>query len=352
MRFDDQAVTSVANTAFAARLWGAVDRILALEPSLADLVSHRIEPLAARRCRALGRDVSPGLAEGELQAGIATVAAPVLLRRVREAVDGPLVLFKGAELAAHYPEDGLRAYCDVDLLVPDPEAAQQALLAAGFDPVGEPELYVDIHHLRPLALPELPLNVELHSAPKWPRELPAPPVEELLAAAIPSALGLDGISALAPEHHALALAAHSWAHEPLRRLGDVFDVAVASEHCEAGELAELARRWGMGRLWRTTHAAVEATMHGGPLPRSARLWAASLERGRERTVLQSHASRWLSGFAVLPAHRAARSLGGTLVREVLPDDEPWREKARRSLRALRAPSTARSEHDRAVAREP
>ena len=93
-------------------------------------------------------------------------------------------------------------------------------------------------------------------------------------------------------------------------------------------------------------------MHGGPLPRSARLWAASLERGRERTVLQSHASRWLSGFAVLPAHRAARSLGGTLVREVLPDDEPWREKARRSLQALRAPSRARSEHDRAVAREP
>ena len=38
-------------------------------------------------------------------------------------------------------------------------------------------------------------------------------------------------------------------------------------------------------------------------------------------MLESHAS-WLSNFAVLPRHRAARSLGGTLIREVLPDDQP------------------------------
>jgi hypothetical protein len=337
-------------TAFAARLWAAVDRVLAFGPTADDLVSHRIEPLAAHRYRARGLDVPPGLAEGELQAAIATLAAPVLLRRVREAVDGPLVVFKGAELAAHYPEDGLRAYWDVDLLVPDPAGAQGAMLAAGFELVGEPARYVGIHHLQPLALAELPLHVELHSAPKWPHELPPPPVEELLEAAVPSALGLDGVSALAPEHHALALAAHSWAHEPLRRLGDVIDVAVANERCEAGELAATAERWRIGRLWRTTQEAVEATMGDSPLPRSARLWAAGLERGRERTVLESHASRWLSGFAVLPARRAARSLGGTLLREVLPDDEPWREKARRSLQALRAPSRARSEHDRVVRR--
>jgi hypothetical protein len=338
------------DTGFAQRLWSAVDRILALEPSDPDLVTHRIEPLAARRYRALGQDVPPRIAEGELQAGIATVAAPVLLRRIREAVDGPLVLFKGPELAARYPEDGLRAFWDVDLLVPDPDAAQHALLAAGFDLVGEPELYIGIHHLRPLALPELPLNVELHAAPKWPHELPSPPVQELLDAAVPSALGLDGIDALAPEHHVLALAAHSWAHEPLRRLGDVFDLAVASEGCDPGELTATARRWGMGRLWRTTQEAVEATMAGSALRGPVRLWAGSLERGRERTVLQSHATRLLSGFSMLPPRRAARYLPGTLIREVLPDDEPWHEKARRSLRALRTPSRARSEHDRAVAR--
>ena len=58
---------------------------------------------------------------------------------------------------------GLRSFGDLDLLTDDAEAAQAALLAAGFQEVFEPEIYEDIHHLRPLWWPGLPLVVELHT---------------------------------------------------------------------------------------------------------------------------------------------------------------------------------------------
>ena len=106
-----------------------------------------------------------------------------------------------------------------------PQAAQAALLAAGFVEVGEAGRYEDIHHLRALWWPGLPLVVEIHDRPKWPDGLTGPSTEELLAAAVPARLGVDGIGALPPAEHALLLAAHAWAHEPLGRLGQLVDVA-------------------------------------------------------------------------------------------------------------------------------
>ena len=48
--------------------------------------------------------------------------------------------------------------------------------------------YADLHHLKPIHLPEIPLNLELHRRPKWPEALPPPDVREVVEAAIPSAL--------------------------------------------------------------------------------------------------------------------------------------------------------------------
>ena len=79
-----------------------------------------------------------------------------------------MILFKGMEVAARYPDPALRVFHDLDILVPDSAAAQARLIAAGFEEVGEPEIYEDIHHLRPLRSPGLPIVVEVHHAPKWP----------------------------------------------------------------------------------------------------------------------------------------------------------------------------------------
>ena len=331
---------------FATTFWAAVDRLLALDRPPSDLAGHGIGPLVARRLRALGRDVPPALADEELQAVTAALAAPVLLRRIRDAWDGPLVVMKGPEVAARYPREGLRAFGDVDVLVPDAASAQRALEAAGFKRVGDPGRYVGIHHLRPLAVPELPLAVEVHSAPKWPDGLPVPRVEELLEAAIPAAVGVAGVQALRPDHHVLVLAAHGWAHEPLRRLGDIFDVAVELDGCAPEEVAALAERWGLARLWSSTGLVLDAVLEGTRLPQPLRLWARSLEDARERTVLDNHLQRLLSGFAVLPPGPASRAFARACLRELLPEDESWSTKLRRTFRAARNRSRPRSEHER------
>ena len=73
---------------------------------------------------------------------------------------------------------------------------------------------------------------------------------ELLELTQPSATGVPGLLAPVPAAHAVLLAAHSWAHAPLRRLLDLIDVTVAVEHDRdralAGELAQsLGARTGM-----------------------------------------------------------------------------------------------------------
>ena len=92
------------------------------------------------------------------------------------------------------------------------------MVEAGFEPTGDPELYVGIHHLRPLVLPGLPPVVEVHHDPKW-LDGTAPPTAELLKTAVPSATGIPGLLTLEPARHAVALAVHAWAHVPLSRLG-------------------------------------------------------------------------------------------------------------------------------------
>jgi putative nucleotidyltransferase-like protein len=328
-------------------LWEAVDRLIDRAPSEDDLRSHRLEVLAARRFRSVGRPVPEDFVDQERRAAIAALMAPRVLERVREAYDGPALVFKGPEVAARYPDPALRAYGDIDLLVPDADKAQRALLAGGFRLVGEPELYIDIHHLRPVLADGLPLIVEIHSRPKWVEQLTPPAVDRLFDSAEPSATGVTGMLAPVPAAHALLLAVHSWAHEPLRRLRDLIDVAAVAAAADADEINRLAQSWHVDRVWRTTLAAVQALLGERPTPWALRLWAQNLARVRERTVLENHLQRWLSDFWALPPRDAVRGLPQTFVDEVGPGgDEGWREKVSRTALAVRNASRRRSQHDR------
>jgi hypothetical protein len=141
--------------------WESVDGLIDSSPGLADLRAHRLHLLAARRWRARGLPIPDELRSDEHSAALVSLGVPFVLARIRDACDGPLVLFKGYELALRYPDPALRPYTDIDLLVEDPVAASRALRAAGFEPAGYEDVHYDeLHHVRPLLLPELPLLVE------------------------------------------------------------------------------------------------------------------------------------------------------------------------------------------------
>ncbi len=327
-------------------LWREVDALIDRAPTDDDLRSHRLEVLAARRFREVGRPVPEDFAAQERFAAIVSLSASLVLKRVREAYDGPAIVLKGPEVAALYPDDALRSYGDIDVLVPDAVTTHRALLSAGFELVGDPALYVGIHHLRPLLASGAPLAVEIHSRPKWVEPLRPPSTSELFGAATESTIGVHRMLALPPEHHALLLAVHSWAHEPLRRLRDMIDIAVVASAADRGEIHRLAKRWRVERLWTTTIAVVDAVFGDRPTPWAMRLWAQNLDLARERTVLENHLQRLLSDFWALPTGTAAGRLPGRLMDEIRPEgEEGWGAKLTRSALAVRHAARPRSRHD-------
>ena len=349
-------------------IWEGVDRLIGSVSNLSDLRAHRIHLLAARRWRELGREVPLVLVEAERRASVASLAASVLLARLRDAWEGPMLLFKGPEAAFYYPDPVLRPFIDVDLLVSTPEEAQRALLSAGFEESEDPpwafrfartgvDLFVDRHHLRPLRWPGLPLRVELHRHPSWPPWMATPfasSADELFAVGVPSQLGVEGLLTLPRGHHALLLAAHSWVHSPLGRLGDLIDVAVVSEGVSETELADVAERWGVTRLWRTTISAADAVILGDSAAHTLalRIWARNLQTVRERTVLETHLERWTSCFWALPPGQALRVSASNVLLDLRPaTHEPWRAKLVRVLRAIRNAFTSKSKHDAELGHE-
>jgi hypothetical protein len=302
--------------------------------------------LAAWRANQKGEPIGSEDAQERELASISELSAPLVLRRARAAYDGPLVLVKGPETGCDYPAPATRPFRDLDLLTDDAEAAQAALLASGFREMGEPEIYEDIHHLRPLWWPGSPLVIELHSRPKWPDGLEPPSTEELLASTEPSRLGIAGLDTLAPEPHALVLAAHAWAHEPLARAGHLIDIAATLDRGDRDEARALARRWGVRRLWRTTEAATVALLQDYRTPAMA-VWARHLRATRERTVLEAHLQDWLAPFWGLPVGRAPRVALRALREDLRREDrEPWRAKLVRSRLAMGNARTSKSEHDK------
>jgi Uncharacterised nucleotidyltransferase len=329
-----------------ARLWEGVSRLLDRAVPLGDLRSHRIELLALARWWEVGRPVPSELVAEARMPTIAALSAPALLQRVRESCDGPIVLLKGPEAAACYPVAASRPFGDLDVLVPDADAVQRALIAAGFKPLGEEGSYLHSHQLQPLHYPGFPLVVEVHVRPHWVEGIQPPPVDKLFEMVVESVVPVTGISALPRTHHAVLLAVHAWAHEPLGNLRDLIDVAAALQGTSVPDADALARAWGVERIWHTTVAAVDALLFGKRRAWPLRIWARHLGDVRERTVLETHLERWFAAFSAFPPGRAAlmglRAMGS----DVHPNaEEGWPTKVQRTRRAIKNAFEGRSRHD-------
>jgi hypothetical protein len=334
-------------------LWSAADELVDRAPGCRDLLAHGLQLLAAARLRALGQPVPEELVVEERRAAVAALAVPALLGRARAAYDGQLMVMKGPEVALRYPDPALRPYKDIDLLADDAVAAQRALLAAGFRAIGSPEDDDGGQHLRPLAWPGLPITIEVHRAPHWVAGLRPPPLRELFDGAEPSGLGVAAILAPAPHHHALLLAAHAWAHEPLRRLVEVIDVAAVLHGMDRTAVRALARRWGCERVWRNTELAVDALLYGARRPVALRTWARHLHDARERTVLESRVQRVAGPAWGLPIRSAPEALLGACAGYLRRHHgEGWRTKLARTSGLVRDVARPRSEHDRRMAGRP
>ena len=277
------------------------------------------------------------------------MVAPRVLERARRAYEGPLLVLKGPEVASRYPAK-TRLFTDLDLLVPDAREARATLVAQGFGEVEDPTNQYGVlkHHLTPVRLGELPLVIELHSKPKWPRRLREPDPAELFETAVPASVGVEGLSTPDPARHALLVAAHSWAHGALRSARDLLDVKLLAAEADRAQIAEIAAAWGIARLWASTIAAADWVF--GPaedVPRSLRLFARHLLELREATVFENHFERWVSSFWVLPPAPAAKRSAFEIVRDFQRDErgESRRAKASRVVRSVRhAFASANSEY--------
>jgi hypothetical protein len=250
---------------------------------------------------------------------------------------------KGAEAAAHWAQPRLRPSIDIDLLVADPDAVQRSLLAAGFVELGERRTYERVQHLPPLGLPGEPVAVEVHRRPHWPFEC-APRFAEIAAAARPCALGIDGVLAPDPAHHAVLLAAHAWGHEPLGRIGQLVDVAAVGLSAGLDAAAAVAREWGAARMWSATARTVAALLLDGGRPTA--VWTRHLWAARERTVLEAHLARLRGPLVGAPRTGAPGAVARATADTLTPSaGEPWPEKVRRARRALRGAGVRRSEHN-------
>lgn len=319
---------------------GLIDRARTLE----DLEHQGLQLLAARRWRELDRPVPDWVVAQERIVAACSLAAPIVLRRIRAAYDGDLLLLKGPEAAASYPDPVLRPYGDLDLLVADAPAAQRALIGAGFEPVGDERRYLNMHHLQPLRLPELPLMVEVHRAPHWPDRLKPPSVADLLEAGVAGRCGVEGILGLPPAQHAILLAAHAWADAPLGNLRQLLDIALVAADAGPTDWGRLAERWGASAFWNATIVALN-NLCGARLPPMLRLWARHLGSVRSRTVFEAHLTSWISPLWCLSGPQGLKAAAAAFAADLRPTSgEGWRVKLQRTRVALSNASMSAAEH--------
>jgi hypothetical protein len=312
------------------------------EITVAGATAHELGPLAARRWRSLGRRVPLAFQQQERAALIAQRFAPTILAHARTAFDGPMIVFKGPEVAARYPP-GMRRFSDVDLLVPDAATAQEALVNAGFALVEDAPAN-PVHHQTPLRWQTLPLQVEIHNTLKWPGQVSkTPDLDAVFDAAVPASTPVGGLQAPAPHHPALILAAHSWAHTPLRTARDLLDVTAIAAEAGADQIAAVADEWGLARVWETMRATADWLLGEAEPPSAVSMWARHLIELREATVFEAHVERWLSAFWALPPRAAVRRAFAEVARDFgVREDETLREKLARSARAVRHARVAKS----------
>jgi hypothetical protein len=324
----------------------AIDGLIDSANGLEELEYHGLQLLASRRWRALGRHRPGRLVAQERLVAAITLATPSVLKRIRAAYDGELLLLKGPEVASTYPDPVLRQYGDLDLLAADSRSAQRALIAAGFEPTGDARRFRAAHHLQPLRLAGSPLLVEVHHAPNWPDGLKPPAAAELLELGIPARCGARGILGLPPAEHAMVLAAHSWAHSPLGNLRQLLDIALVAGEAAHADLDALASRWGVADLWSSTVAALNAIFCDAASPLTLRLWARHLSSVRPRTVFEAHLTSWLSPLWCFPGSLGPTRTAAAFMTDLRPlRGEDWRNKSRRTWRALINARMTAVQHD-------
>jgi hypothetical protein len=319
-----------------ADMWDKVNRFVdsCLDAPPDVLIAHGIHLLAVDRLRSSGRPIPYLLGEADRANTLRYLAGRSLLQRVRALLDGPMVLVKGPEVAQWYPAPTLRAYGDLDILVPDSTTARLTLLSAGFQEVRD---YEFSHTQRPLRWPGLPLAIELHHQLPWLPWGVAPCPESLFESRVPSTTGIEGITTLPAADHAVFVAVHAWGHAPLRRLNDVIDVMAIAQGVGSERVAARATAMGMGNVWSTTVGAAnslfdERASDSVPL----KTWARHLYPPRERSVSEVHIARWIGSLWAPTLRGKVRSLIVTLRDDLEPlPGEPWREKWARTSRAVR-----------------
>ncbi|HXG75984.1 MAG TPA: nucleotidyltransferase family protein [Gaiellaceae bacterium] len=315
-------------------LWSRLDAAVDRAPSVAALHHHRLHLYAAWRWRSAGRTIPPELAALERGAATLRMGLAAMASYVRHAVDGPVVLLKGADVAALYPRPELRPSGDLDVLVADAAQAYRALLRSGFrEDEATPQTPTAHHHLAPLLWPGLAGRVELHSAPNWPLWLAPPPASEIIEAASGRSQAGDGILALSPAHRTAVLVAHLWRENPLGRLGQLLDVILSASHADPDAIAETMRRWRLERLWATTLAVASQIFADRSEQRRARFLSRPLRALHERSALEAKVAEAVAPFYGLrPPHSIVAS-GATVTRWLRPDqNETWRDKMRRTLK--------------------
>ena len=325
-------------------LWRATDRLLE-RATAPGVLSHKLGPLAAVRLRRLGQPIPEAFRPEERAALLGMRTGHALVERIRASCDGPLVLLKGPEVASVYPSHA-RRFSDIDILAQDAEVVHRSLLANGFvdapDDRGVPDEH---HHLDPVRWPTISLKVEVHATPNWLPSMRPPHLDEILEAAVPSTVGVDGVDAPSALHHTLILASHAWREEPLQTLRDLVDIAALAAPLDRSELDRTAAAWGMTRVWRTSWRAIEGVFHGGASTFPLRTWARHLAEVRERSVFEHHLTRWLSPYWELPPLPALSRMTQVVRRELGPaPGETWGDKVGRARRALRNPHVPVSRH--------
>lgn len=325
-------------------LWPAVDAILARSTPEGARI-HALGPLEAFRRNTVGASIPDALTMEARMAAFAMLSVRPLLERVRRGCDGPLVLMKGPEVALRYP-GAARGFIDIDLLVPEPRRAHDQLREAGFVAPGADQHFKPRHHLRPLQWPGLPLRVEIHGSAHWPDGVQAPAAESIIASAGPSRLGVEGILAPEDDHHALLVAAHAWAHEPLWRARDLLDVRALAPPSRRERIERTARVWNVRRLWQITDRVTDAVLGRSRMPLAVRPWAAHLLALRERTVLENHLRDLMAAYWALPLASALATSAHAIAYDLLPaPEEGWSDKMSRMLTASRNATKPLSEHD-------
>ena len=331
-------------------LAGVIQRFVERAPSLDALRKHRLHLAAARLWQAHGREVPADLMSDSRAAAVRAMLASFILAKVRASCEGPLLLMKGPEVAAHYPVPTDRPFRDLDLLVEDPEAAQRALIAAGFVEHGEPAAYTGLQHLPPLMWPGAPLVVEVHRRPSQPFWLAPVSGRSILQTAVPSATDVSGILAPDPAAHAVLLVAHAWTHDPLGNMGQLLDAAALLASADRRRASAFARAWGWEGMWKTTLAVIDAVLGGQHRSLALKLWARHLLDMRERVVLENHISRLAAPVWSLPPGDAPRAIACALRFTASPEsDEDWATQLRRSGLAVAHAFRSDSDHEQSLA---